>query len=366
MESRGRRRRIGFLALGLVLAAQGAVAEISFDLPLVCRPGADCWVVNYVDLDPGPGVRDYACGRASYDGHKGVDFAVRDLALVAEGVTVRAAAAGEVQRVREGMADAAVSQSPAGGDVAGREGAKSRRPGDASGARSTVLATDVAGRECGNGVVIGHGQGWTTQYCHLRKGSIAVKPGQRVAAGAAIGLVGQSGFADFPHVHLQVAKNGTIVDPFRGVEPGGDACGLGAKPLWSGPARAALSPYRPSAIYNGGITVETPDPAAARRGLHRETTVSGSAPALIAWADIFWVAAGDRIRIRLFGPKNEVLADNTQPVEKLQARRFIYAGVRRKTPAWPAGIYRSEILVFRDKDGRTAEETRFEHALEVR
>ena len=340
MESRGRRRRIGFLALGLVLAAQGAVAEISFDLPLVCRPGADCWVVNYVDLDPGPGVRDYACGRASYDGHKGVDFAVRDLALVAEGVPVRAAAAGEVLRVRDGMADAAAPQGPAGGDI--------------------------TGRECGNGVVIGHGQGWTTQYCHLRKGSIAVKPGQRVAAGAAIGLVGQSGFADFPHVHLQVAKNGTVVDPFRGVEPGGDACGLGAKPLWSGPARAALSPYRPSAIYNGGITVETPDPAAARRGLHRETTVSGSAPALIAWADIFWVAAGDRIRIRLFGPKNEVLADNTQPVEKLQARRFIYAGVRRKTPAWPAGIYRSEILVFRDKDGRTAEETRFEHALEVR
>ena len=340
MGSRDKRQRIGFLALGLVLAAQGALADLGLELPLACRPGTDCWVVNYVDLDPGPGVRDYACGRASYDGHKGVDFAVRDFALVAEGVPVRAAQAGEVQRVRDGMADAAAPQGPAGGDV--------------------------TGRECGNGVVIGHGQGWTTQYCHLRKGSLAVKPGQRVAAGEVVGMVGQSGLAEFPHVHFQVAKNGTIVDPFKGVEPGGEACGLGAKPLWSASARAALSPYRPSAIYNGGITTETPDPAATRRGLHREATASTSAPTLIAWADIFWVEASDRIRVRLFGPNGEILADNAQTVEKLQARRFTYAGARRHAPAWPAGIYRAEIVVLRVKDGQTAEAARFAHAIEVR
>jgi len=128
----------------------------------------------------------------------------------------------------------------------------------------------------------------------------------------------------------------------------------------------ALSPYRPSAIYNGGIAAETPNPAAARQGFHRETTASASAPVLVAWADIFWVEAGDRIRIRLFGPKDEILADSTQTFEKLQARRFIYAGARRKAPAWPAGVYRSEIVMLRDKDGRTAEEARFAHALEVR
>jgi hypothetical protein len=340
MEFRGKRRRIGFLALGLALAAQAAAAEIGLDLPLTCRPGTDCWVVNYVDLDPGPGVRDYACGRASYDGHKGVDIAVRDLGLVARGVPVRAAAAGEVLRMRDGMADAATPQGPAGGDV--------------------------AGRECGNGVVLGHGQGWTTQYCHLRRGSVAVKPGARVAAGDVIGWVGQSGLAEFPHVHLEVAKNGIIVDPFRGVEPGGEACGLGAKPLWNGAALAALSPYRPSAIYNSGIATETPDPAGARRGLHRETTASAAAPVLVAWADIFWVQARDRIRIRLVGPTNEILADQTATVEKLQARRFIYAGARRKASAWPAGVYRSEIVLLREKDGRASEEARVTHALEVR
>jgi hypothetical protein len=344
MESRKRRRRIGLIALGLVLAAHattlGAAAEIALDLPLACRPGTDCWVVNYVDLDPGPGVRDYACGRASYDGHKGVDFAVRDFSLVGRGVPVRAAAAGEVRRVRDGMADAA-------GPV-------------------PSAANDIAGRECGNGVVIDHGQGWTTQYCHLRKDSIAVRPGERVAAGDAIGMVGQSGLADFPHVHIEIAKNGQIVNPFRGVEPGGAACGLGAKPLWSDAALSGLAPYRPSAIYNGGIAAEVPDPTATRKGMHREATLSAAAPALVAWADLFWVAAGDRIRLRLLGPTGETLADNTVTVEKTQARRFVFAGVRRKAPAWPAGVYRAEAVLLRAKDGRATEEARFAHALEIK
>jgi len=43
------------------------------------------------------------------------------------------------------------------------------------------------GRECGNGVRIVHGGGWKTQYCHLRKGSVAVKNGDM------LGLVGLSG-----------------------------------------------------------------------------------------------------------------------------------------------------------------------------
>ena len=334
----GKRRRIGFLVLGLVLAAQRAAAEISLDLPLACRPGVDCWVVNYVDLDPGIGVRDYACGRTSYDGHKGVDFAVRDFSLVAKGVPVRAAAPGDVLRVRDGEADS--PQGPARGDI--------------------------AGRECGNGVVIGHGQGWTTQYCHLRKGSIAVKPGQRVAAGDAIAMVGQSGLAEFPHVHLQVARNETIVDPFRGVEPGGNACGLGAKPLWSEAALAALLPYRPSAISNGGITAEKPDAAAIRQGRQREAVASASAPTLFVWADFYWIAVGDRVRLRLFGPKDEILVNGAQVVEKLQARQFIFTGAQRKTPVWPAGTYRAEIVVLRDKDGHEVEEARFTHVLEVR
>src|ERR687895_2961045 len=49
-------------------------------LPVACRIGAGCEVQNYVDLDPGPGVRDYRCGRRGYDKHGGVDIRLPDLA----------------------------------------------------------------------------------------------------------------------------------------------------------------------------------------------------------------------------------------------------------------------------------------------
>jgi len=42
-------------------------------LPIDCEPGKDCWILRYVDHDPGPGVRDYMCGALTGDGHKGTD-----------------------------------------------------------------------------------------------------------------------------------------------------------------------------------------------------------------------------------------------------------------------------------------------------
>ena len=300
---------------------------------MACRPGTDCWVVNYVDLDPGPGVRDFRCGRASYNGHKGVDFAVRDFAQVRSGVPVRASAAGEVLRVRDGTADQA---EPAGG------------------------------QECGNGIVIDHGWGWTTQYCHLRRGSVAVKPGQRVAAGDIIGMIGQSGLADFPHVHLQVALNGAIVDPFLGTTGEAASCDLGRDHLWSPTAIDLLTPYRPTAIFNAGIAPEEPRPAQARAGAYETAAPTATAPVLVAWADIFWVQAGDRVRVRLFDPAGGVLVDRTTAAEKTSARRFVYAGARRKGPAWPAGAYGIEVAVLRDKDGRVAEESRLARQIQVR
>ena len=58
-----------FLSLG----ARGAVAE-TFSLPLDCEIGQICIVQNYVDLDPGPGVRDPMCGPLTYDGHDAVSY----------------------------------------------------------------------------------------------------------------------------------------------------------------------------------------------------------------------------------------------------------------------------------------------------
>ena len=73
----------------------------------------------------------------------------------------------------------------------------------------------VTGKECGNGVAIEDEGGRETQYCHMRKGPVLVKAGDKVGTGTKLGLVGQSGMADFPHVHHSVRHNGTKIDPLE-------------------------------------------------------------------------------------------------------------------------------------------------------
>lgn len=219
------------------------------------------------------------------------------------GVPVIAAAEGQVTAVRDGMPD------------------RVHRPG----------ADELAGRDCGNGVVIDHGNGWETQYCHLRQGTLAVRPGKTVQAGTPLGEVGLSGRTQFPHLHLSVRRHGRVIDPFAPDQTG--TCGPSANhTLWESDV-----PYRPSALLSLGFAGGIPEFSRVQTGGVRIPTPRSDALVLFGFA--FGGQPGDVMRLHVALPDGTVLIDEALAVDRAQAQYFRAAGKRRRTERWPAGSY---------------------------
>jgi len=63
----------------------------------------------------------------------------------------------------------------------------------------------------GNRVQIDHGNGYTTLYAHLS--AIYVSPGQKVSKGDVIGAMGSTGRSSGIHLHIEIRKDGTALNP---------------------------------------------------------------------------------------------------------------------------------------------------------
>ncbi len=74
-----------------------------------------------------------------------------------------------------------------------------------------VLAEPLQVR--GNAVLLDHGQGIFTGYWHLSE--LLVTPGQTVAAGEPVGLVGNTGLSTGAHLHWELRILGVAVDPMQ-------------------------------------------------------------------------------------------------------------------------------------------------------
>ena len=304
-----------------------ARAQVRLDWPVACQVGETCEIQHYVDHASGTeDARDYRCGSVTYKDHNGTDIRVLTLADERRGVDVLAAAAGRVLRTRDGMADVSVA----------------------------VIGHDaVRDRDCGNAVVIAHADGFETQYCHMAQGSVAVKPGDTVSAGQAIGHVGLSGDTEFPHLHITVRHDGKVIDPFAYDEDEG-ACSGGVS-LW----RPALQPalvYKAGTVLNAGfaprsVTMEQIDEGAGQEPL------TAASPAVLAFVRAIGLRRGDVQQLVLDGPGGTLVDHSEPPLPSNKDQVFVGVGRKRPAPGWQPGHYSATYRVLRD--GRMAIEKTF-------
>lgn len=272
----------------------------------------------HVDLDSGESYRDYMCGIRTYDAHKGTDIAPdRDSERK---LVVRAAAAGRVVGTPDGLVDIPIEAPEAPRDAA----------------------------RCGNGVRLEHKNGWTTQYCQLLKGSVAVRSGDAVKPGQRLGEIGSSGWSELPHLHFQLERNGVPFDPFVGARAAsGSDCDIrkqAGSGFWNdGAANNAIS-YQPAQIVRMGLTTAVPDRESAKFHEYPERGPR-DAGALGAFVVLFGVPEGTLIETEIDGPAGQTVFSGQRTIEEPQVEYFSYAGRKRRGANWPAGLYTARIAV---------------------
>jgi murein DD-endopeptidase MepM/ murein hydrolase activator NlpD len=299
-------------------------------LPIACNLGKDCFLQQYVDIDPGAGAKDYRCGKAVYNGHKGTDFRLLSVKAAETNVAVLASAAGRVKTARDGMADRLI------------------------GSKQDIVR--LQGQDCGNGVVLDHGGGWETQYCHLKRGSIKVRKGQSVTTGTPLGFVGYSVNAAFAHVHLSVRQNGRIVDPFLGAVISGtcqEDDRLLEKSLWRAELRGQLE-YQGSQIIETGFASQPVSPDQAELGDIIEPALDGRA--LVFFARLINMRKGDQLRLTVEGPEGFKARNMSKPLERNKASYVAFAGKKLRERRWPLGSYSGTAELIRE--GKTIRSAR--------
>ena len=300
-------------------------AEPRFSFPVDCEAGRDCWIVKYVDVEPRQNIgKDYHCGPHTHDDHKGTDIAIKDMITMEQGIAVKAAENGTVTRTLDNIDDV----MPDSEDIA------------------HIRKTRTA---CGNGVFIDHGEGWQTIYCHMKKGSLRVKTGDKVRRGEKIGKVGHSGLATFPHLHFGVFHNNRTIDPFTG-HADTEGCGKKGQDLWRTNLSSDL--YTVPALIAGGFSAHIPDFDSVRIDSYSPPAFRELKTSLFFWANYYGAQENDIINMEIIAPDGSVFAKKTHKQAQYSARQFYYIGQNAKRGLLQPGLYEGTITITRLYGGK--------------
>lgn len=272
-----------------------------FITPIAGAQNVNWTLEGFVDVDARGFVDDFYDHYSDSQGnttvtrdfHNGLDFRIPTFAAQDAGVNVLAAAAGTVIAVEESKFD-----------------------------RETGLTFG----DPGNYVFIDHGNGWVSQYYHFRRDSVTVNVNDVVTAGQVIGLVGSSGNSGAAHLHFEIQRYGTPVDPF--VSP---ADYFVTPPLYID------DPALPVGLLDFGVTNDIYDGAhtlgvfpryggptfeEVRERVSDVDNFPTTPQEVIAWAIFPVVQAGDTWKVQLYRPNGTLVNDYAASPVAFQATDF--------------------------------------------
>jgi murein DD-endopeptidase MepM/ murein hydrolase activator NlpD len=108
----------------------------------------------------------------------------------------------------------------------------------------------------GNYVVVDIGEGRFAFYAHMQPGSLRVKPGDKVTTGQVLGLLGNSGNTDAPHLHFHIMDSASPLMsnglPYVFTSFTGEGRATDEQPLFSGGA-VTIDPNALSGLHKNEL-----------------------------------------------------------------------------------------------------------------
>ena len=270
------------------------------ELPIDCKLGENCWVTNLPRHFYQGKELDYKCGVRTSAGHKGTDFILESMEQMKQGIDVLSPFDGVVKAVRDGMEDINV-------DIGG--------------------LNEIKDQECGNGVVIAT-HDLEAQLCHMKKGSISVKVGDQIVAGARLGSVGLSGNTNHPKLYFALSKK----NQDGSLRPRSILyCGVCVCQTWLHLPSVLYSAYlsesnKDGVVYNYGVAFQIPELSKVKEGYYQRIIQPRNPEVIMVFADILSVDKGHKMKVQFLDSEGKVLFEKEQEFTKYQPRYFFYVG----------------------------------------
>ncbi len=133
----------------------------------------------------------------------------------------------------------------------------------------------------GNLVEIQHANGFSTRYAHLNGFAPGINVGDRVRQEDIVGYVGMTGLATGPHLHYELRRRGTALDPLSVDLPQGDPVPAEAEEAWGVHLAQSLAlldelPSEPAATVASLTSDDLDDSGRAVKGVTQQTPQDGA------------------------------------------------------------------------------------------